>query len=236
MSSQECPATEKVCKDCRKKKPLSDFYEKAKRVDGSLRYFAQCKACFGKRSAESYEKRRDAKLKRCAEYREENAERIKRYLRKWYKQNRKHVISRSKAYQSRPERKSADSKRQAKRYEDNREQIRAKQAARNATPEGKAKQRAMYRKHYTINKHLYVAKENLRRTRKLQATPVWVDPKDFRQIYKLARQMTLETGVVHVVDHIVPLVNKNVCGLHVPWNLQVIPQLDNSRKFNKLIG
>ena len=35
------------------------------------------------------------------------------------------------------------------------------------------------------------------------------------------------------VDHIVPLANNKVCGLHAPWNLQVVPQLDNRRKKNR---
>lgn len=47
-------------------------------------------------------------------------------------------------------------------------------------------------------------------------------------------RLTEETGVQHEVDHMVPIAGKNVCGLHVPWNLRVIPRLDNIRKSNKL--
>ena len=73
-----------------------------------------------------------------------------------------------------------------------------------------------------------------RRANKLKATPVWVDVDVLNAIYIKAKQITQETGAMHHVDHIVPLGGKTVCGLHVPWNLQILPAADNLKKSNRL--
>lgn len=71
-----------------------------------------------------------------------------------------------------------------------------------------------------------------RRASKLQATPSWVSTKDIEGFYIMAKRLSDCLGVPHHVDHIAPLNGKGVCGLHVPWNLQVIPAIQNLRKGN----
>lgn len=73
------------------------------------------------------------------------------------------------------------------------------------------------------------------RAQKLNATPPWVSLSDIAPFYAEAAQRSAE-GAPHEVDHIVPLNHPEVCGLHVPWNLQVIPETDNRRKSNRLLA
>lgn len=86
------------------------------------------------------------------------------------------------------------------------------------------------------NKHRIAAKAARRRAGKLQATPPWVDHVEIGKFYVEARRLTLETGIIHEVDHIHPLQGRNLCGLHVPWNLQILTKSENSRKRNIFIG
>lgn len=55
-------------------------------------------------------------------------------------------------------------------------------------------------------------------------------------VYAEARRLTVATGIEHDVDHVVPMRGRNVSGLHVPWNLQVMTSAENSRKSNKFIA
>ena len=68
-----------------------------------------------------------------------------------------------------------------------------------------------------------------RRARELQATPPWVDHAAIRVFYDLAAVLSMQ------VDHIHPLKGRNFCGLHVPWNLQLLTASENAAKGNKLV-
>jgi len=76
-----------------------------------------------------------------------------------------------------------------------------------------------------------------RRALELKATPSWLTKEQLNQIesfYWLARLEKERTDDVYHVDHIVPLNGKTVCGLHVPWNLQVLTAVKNLQKSNNI--
>ena len=84
----------------------------------------------------------------------------------------------------------------------------------------------------------YNAKNAKHRARKLSATPEWLTPEDHNDIkamYLLAKKFEGLCGIKYHVDHIVPLKGENVCGLHVPWNLQLLPASINISKSNKYV-
>lgn len=71
---------------------------------------------------------------------------------------------------------------------------------------------------------------------KLQRTPKWLNKeqlKEIEQFYVDAQYIQQLTLMPMNVDHIVPLKGKNVWGLHVPWNLQILTKKENQSKGNK---
>ncbi len=82
-----------------------------------------------------------------------------------------------------------------------------------------------------LNKHY---RRSVRYYRKLYAAwPIWAaDDPGFKPIYDEAKRRRALGQDVHV-DHIVPICSDLVCGLHVPWNLEVIGARDNLSKSNK---
>lgn len=82
------------------------------------------------------------------------------------------------------------------------------------------------KEHYLRYSDQYKIRAAVRQKRVAIATPPWVDLDEIKTIYA-------QRPEGYHVDHIVPIKGKDVCGLHVPWNLQYLEATENMRKSNK---
>jgi hypothetical protein len=85
------------------------------------------------------------------------------------------------------------------------------------------------------NKSKVIALNGKRRASVRNALPKWLTEDELwmiEQAYELAQLRSKVFGFKWHVDHVIPLKGKNVCGLHTPYNLQVIPAKENLKKGN----
>ena len=147
----------------------------------------------------------------------------KEHRKEWYQKNRDAEIAKAKEYHK----KTYAEKREHKiQY--------AKEWVKNNPDKYKVNAKRCYEK-TKLKRFAYQA---LARAKRRNAVPKWFDSvkADVQKIYIEARTKTLETGIPHEVDHIIPLVSEYVCGLHVPNNLRVVTRYENRSKQNKLQG
>lgn len=202
----------KKCSTCKEEKLFSDFSKNKSRKDG---YSYQCKTCV-----------KDYYLENKDQVAIDNAIR--------YVINKEQVIERVIKYRRANKDKIAVLK--ARYREDNKDEIAEKQAKyRLDNKERLASYQAEYRR---VNKDKINAKNAKRHATKLNAVPSWltsVELEQIKELYTIAQMFRLYTGQEYHVDHIIPLQGKLVCGLHVPWNLQVLLATENRNKSNKLL-
>lgn len=88
------------------------------------------------------------------------------------------------------------------------------------------------------NLDIKAANRAKRRAVKLNATPKWLTKEqleEIEQFYTDAKELQWLSDPTDPleVDHIIPLQGKDISGLHVPWNLQIIPKSLNCSKGNR---
>ncbi len=98
------------------------------------------------------------------------------------------------------------------------------------------KQKEIKKIHAKNNPDKVNAKSNKRRAQKLERMPRWIKDvfiKEIKEYYTMAKKLEKIFSWKQHVDHIVPFKGKNVSGLHVPWNLQILSQKANQEKGNR---
>jgi hypothetical protein len=202
IRKKKCKMSLKYCYFCKTEKNVEEFYKNFSKKDG---YSCECKSCIKNKNKEYYNKNKESITKKHSIYYRDNKEHLKNKMRIYGKQYYKNNIEYEK------ERKS------------------------NMSLEQKDKRRRYFKKYQQTNKFLINNYTAQYRARKAQNSPSFLSTIHLQQIqwyYKVAEMFTRDMGKKYEVDHIHPLRGKNFSGLHVPWNLRVIPTKENRKKSN----
>ena len=139
-------------------------------------------------------------------------------------------LARMRKKRKNPEYKKADNDRALRYYHNNKKVIAEKR--KKDWRSGKIKDRQY--EYYKKNKSKYCALTVHYQMKKKMHTLSCVSSREFISFYKKRDALTDKTGIPHEVDHYYPLQGENICGLHVPWNLQIIPASENRQKHNSM--
>jgi len=178
--------------------------------------------------------------------RDANKEKMKAYLKDYYEKNRDAL----RAQMAASYRNNADEyKRRARKWEtlnpERKRELRTQYRAANREKTRESsrrdwqkhgdKRRAAKALHRRQFPELGAHHCRLRQTRKQQATPTWADLGQIKALYREAARLRKETGDPWHVDHVIPLRNELVCGLHCEFNLRVVPGAVNQSKGNAFV-
>jgi len=211
-----------------KDKEKNALREKQNRLDNPDHYKAINKRSYLKRKDKIAERKKLDRLNNPEKYKEirrryleNNKERVRSIRLKWNAENADKIAFYTKYH---------NDKNNAKNYERDKE----KRTERRRTDPEYNERCNRWAKN---NKDKRCAMASKRRAKKLKATPSWLTDKDWNDInrfYKVSAYLTKATGIKYTVDHIHPLQGKEICGLHVPWNMQILTDKENTSKGNRL--
>lgn len=203
----------KVCNGCKEDKVLSDYYKKCDTYDGLT---SRCKVCVSAAKKSAYPRLKEKAIARNRAW--------------WEKNGEAYNARRRETYDSEAGRASC-----RRYYQANKEKVRAANTAWDSANQETV--RRVWREYAARNKANRYAIAAKRRAISRNAYPKWDrDLTKFvsQEANELVRLRHEATGIDWHVDHILPLAGKEVCGLHVWNNLQVIPAVINLRKSNRL--
>lgn len=180
--------------------------------------------------AKSYYQENQAKiLAQSAEHYQANREKIIARVKRRYANDPAHATRHIEAWQKRNAEQWQAGRKAYRRVNSERFTAKAAEWAKENPDQARANKKRYWQK----NKPKWVADTAIRRAEQIRATPPWVSRKDIEPYYRDAERLSIQTGIPHEVDHIVPLRSGWVCGLHVHWNLQVVSRDVNRTKGNR---
>lgn len=187
------------------------------------------------------ERRRKARQAKPEQYRQRQREK--------YARTREKVLQKAKErYWADPAAASAKSK---KHWAENRDEIGAKRRAQYAADGHAQRQSAIQyyagnkariaerrKSYYEANRDLFRAHGSKYRAVRRERMPCWFGELDefvARECFSLADDREAATGIEWHVDHVIPLRARKASGLHCAANLQVIPEVLNLTKHNRMV-
>lgn len=219
----------KTCSMCNNLQPFENFNKDKYKIDGLT---SSCKSClklkWDRYKENNIEKLRQKQSESRKRKRKENPEEVRKKARELYKKNKEKRKQYDKNYRV----KHADRIRQ--RRKEYRELNKSKLSIANKL--WRLKNSDRIKSKIKQNSGYHAALAAVRRANKIQATPSWLsdsEKQEIKLLYLFVAERRKQTGLDLEVDHIVPLKGKTVCGLHVPWNLQVITASENASKGNR---
>lgn len=192
-----------------------------------------CSKCNSQKDLSLFIKNRNVCKKCKSEYDKylynENREEVKGRRKKFYIENKELSLETSRKYHIKNKERILQQQREY--YLLNKEnRLTTSKRWREANPERNKK---LMKEWAAKNPHKMIMHSSKRRSAKLNAVAKWGNEFFIEEVYELARRRTKATGLRYEVDHIVPLQNKLVCGLHWEGNFQIITKEENLSKGNR---
>lgn len=222
----------KTCSKCKEQKEFSEFARSNQTSDG---HHYWCKSCHKTVRDKWIVKNKEKLAVDNKRYYEKNKQKIQKKERKRRKSNPEKTKEKDRLKNVRQKEKRMEWER--KQWESNPEyRLKKRERKRKYTAKNREHYQEYNRSYQKLNKASLRENSARRRASEKNASPPWLTEdqlKEMKDIYWLAVDLKAVTGENYHVDHIVPLQGKNVCGLHVPWNLQVLPADINIGKGNR---